>query len=198
MKNFLLKTLHELRHLTTESGSAASTHAYEKETGWRVSDPRTVEFAEPLVAADGWAWLNAWMMSPHAKLWPEFTRSFRAPQTSSWGGLLLQCFRHKSKIFSAITFVSRSKSSCFNWRCHIEVGVLLCCQIRVTSTLFCCSAPAAASGHQPASSVFLSHQFNSSLQHQHSEQGLRRLAGMAATGTGDWWLMRFDKLLAIK
>ena len=56
MKNFLLKTLHELRHLTTESGSAASTHtphAYEKETGWRVSDPRTVEFAEPLVAADG-------------------------------------------------------------------------------------------------------------------------------------------------
>ena len=34
--------------------------------------------------------------------------------------------------------------------------------------------PAAASSHQPANSVFLSHHSSSSLQHQHSEQGENR------------------------
>ena len=33
------------------------------------------------------------------------------------------------------------------------------------------TTPAAASSHQPASSIFLSHHSSSSLQHQHSEQG---------------------------
>jgi len=40
-----------------------------------------------------------------------------------------------------------------------------------STVFFSHTTPAAASSHQPAISVFLSHHSSSSLQHQYSEQG---------------------------
>ena len=111
MKKFLLKTLHELRHLTTESGSAASTHAYEKETGWRVSDPRTVEFAEPLVAADGWAWLNAWWWACKPNVDLNSLAHSVSLSTSSMGWTTSTVLQTQVKDFQCYSFPFASRSN---------------------------------------------------------------------------------------